>query len=165
MISNFEKVRAFHERFNLPVGVVPRTLTVDTNDTATVSVVILLRQVERLLQLKRKESDVQWGRVQMLVEELREYCEAVRDGDLAKQADSLVDLEYFVLGTSVLCGFPHDIIFNAVHEANMKKVRVESADESVRLNKLDVKKPEGWTPPDVQGILEAAAADGRFSGK
>lgn len=154
MASNFEKVRAFHEHFKLPVGTAPHALAVDTNDTAIAGVAVLLRQAERTLQMKRKDGDVQWGRVQMMIEELREYIEAVRDNDLAKQADSLVDLEYFVLGTSVMCGFPHDVVFDVVHAANMQKVLVANAEESARLNKLDVKKPEGWVPPDIAAILE-----------
>jgi predicted HAD superfamily Cof-like phosphohydrolase len=154
--SNFEKVRAFHEHFQLPVAASPQQLAQDMNLTAQAGVIVLLRQTERVIQQKRKDGDVQWGRVQMMIEELREYCEAVQSGDLAAQADSLVDLDYFVAGTAVMSGFPHDRVFDAVHEANMKKVLVSSADESRRLNKLDVKKPEGWTPPDVAGILEVA---------
>jgi predicted HAD superfamily Cof-like phosphohydrolase len=164
-MSHFDKVADFQRRFKLPVGVVPIALPIEMNNTAQIALITHLRLAERVAQLKRKDGDQAFGRIQMMIEELREYAEAVMSGDLAAQADSLVDLEYFLLGTAVMQGFPHDVIFDVVHEANMQKVLVESKDESKRLNKLDVKKPEGWTPPNVAGILEAAAADGRFSGK
>ena len=154
-LSHFDKVKAFQYQFQLPVGPHPQELPLDFNLTGMAGVIVLLRQVEKVIEQKRGDSDQQMGRIQMMVEELREYCEAVRSGDMAAMADSLVDLEYFLLGTAAMHGFPHDTIFNAVHEANMKKVLVESKEESHRLNKLDVKKPEGWTPPDVASILMA----------
>lgn len=154
--SHFDKVQAFQTKFQLPIGKQPQSLVSDFSATGQAGVIVLLKQAEKLLQLKRGDNDVQWGRVQMMIEELREYCEAVVSGDLATAADSLVDLEYFLLGTAVMHGFPHDEVFDAVHYANMLKVLVESKEDSKRLNKLDVKKPDGWTPPNVAGILAAA---------
>lgn len=96
-------------------------------------------------------------RLQFLLEELGETLAAYRKGDLSKVADGLVDLIYVALGTAHMCGIPFDEIFDAVHEANMKKVRARTDAESGRGSSLDVVKPPGWTPPDVEGILQKYA--------
>jgi hypothetical protein len=126
---------------------------------ATSAIAVLgLRHVEAFIKSNRLPDDQVWGRVQMMIEELREFAEAVRDGDLEKQADSLVDLDYFLLGTAAMMGLPYDALFAEVHRANMGKVLCASAEESARLNKLDCKKPEGWRPPDIAGVLERGVA-------
>lgn len=163
-MSHFDNVKAFQQKFQLPVSTTPQALPQDLDATAIAGVIVLLRQAEEVIKRKRGETDQQWGRVQMMIEEIREYAEAVKSGDLAAMADSLVDLEYFLLGTSVMHGFPHDTVFEAVHYANMQKRLAESKEESRRLNKLDVVKPEGWQAPNVQAILDDAAADGVFNG-
>lgn len=158
-ITDFDRVRAFHEKFDLPVRQVPQTLYRGVHTEEELTVVALMKQAETYIRNKRYPDDVQWGRIQMMLEELREYAEAVISGDLVSQADSLVDLDYFVHGTELMHGFPHEEIMTEVHRANMSKVRVESASESQRLNKLDVKKPEGWVAPNVQKILDDARAE------
>jgi predicted HAD superfamily Cof-like phosphohydrolase len=160
MPSHLELVKQFQEKFLLPVGATPQALPASLGHTgaATAGLVDCLSAVETMLRQCRRADDQFWGRVQMMVEELRELCEAQVRGDLPGMADALADLEYFVLGTAVMMGLPHDQVFEAVHEANMQKVLCVSADESKRLNKLDVKKPEGWRPPDVAAILSEAAA-------
>jgi predicted HAD superfamily Cof-like phosphohydrolase len=124
-------------------------------------IIFQMKYLEGLIRARRLDGDVVWGRIQMMLEELREYAEAVRENDLEKQADSLVDLDYFVLGSAVTQGLPFDQLFDEVHRANMEKERVVNAQESARLNKLDVKKPEGWQPPDIQGVLVAARSFAR----
>ncbi len=92
-------------------------------------------------------------RDKFMQEELDEYREAVATGDMAKAADALVDLVYVALGTAHLHRFPFDDVFTEVQRANMTKVMATSAEESKRGSQLDVIKPAGWTPPDVEGIL------------
>jgi len=161
VFSNFEKVLQFHKKFDLPRPYSPQMPFVGMRHIDQVTAIMLIAQAENHIKNARTSNDVAWGRIQMMLEELREYADAVLRGDLATQADSLVDLEYFALGTAVTSGFPHDEIFDEVHRANMEKERVANADESVRLNKLDVKKPEGWQPPDVEGALERRRSTAR----
>jgi predicted HAD superfamily Cof-like phosphohydrolase len=71
-----------------------------------------------------------------------------------KQLDGLVDLVYVALGTSLFHGFDFDTAFDEVHEANMRKVRVERLEDSTRGSRFDVVKPEGWTPPDLRRFLK-----------
>jgi predicted HAD superfamily Cof-like phosphohydrolase len=91
-----------------------------------------------------------------LQEELREMKESHDRGDLAGVADALADLVYVALGTAHMYRIPFDEVFAAVQEANMKKERASSAydERSKRGSSLDVVKPKGWTPPDIQAILD-----------
>lgn len=94
-------------------------------------------------------------RFRFLHEELAELRQAHMDGDLAKQADALVDLVYVALGTAAMMGLPWRDLWDEVHHANMRKERATGANDgrSVRGHEYDVVKPEGWTPPDVFGVL------------
>ncbi len=94
-------------------------------------------------------------RIRFIREELDEYLEGVLSKDMAKAADALVDLVYVVLGTAHFHAFPFDEIFAEVQRANMAKERSsgDSDPRSKRGSSLDVVKPVGWTPPDVEGIL------------
>lgn len=127
--SNFNDVGVFHERFNLDNvtfhGPGPRAVVGD------------------LLKF----------RIKFLREELDEFCEGADEGDPAKMADALIDLVYVAMGTAHLLGYPWQTLWNEVQAANCRKVRAESAEQSKRGSVFDVVKPDGWTPPDVAGIL------------
>jgi predicted HAD superfamily Cof-like phosphohydrolase len=117
--TNLGDVRAFQRKFGIPLADAPTPLTKELSDF----------------------------RVAFMQEELDEYKAAVADGDLTKQADALVDLVYVALGTALSQGFPWQVIWNLVHTANMKKVRVDSPDQG--RNQFDVVKPEGWESPNL----------------
>lgn len=125
-MTNFKDVRNFHEKFGLTYDGVPRQLPLD----------------------------VQEFRDKFLDEELQEYKEAVYRGDLAQQFDALIDLVYVAMGTAQLHGFPWQKGWELVQAANMAKVKARSALESTRGYALDVVKPHGWTPPDIQTVLD-----------
>lgn len=152
--SPFRQVLDFHRKFELAVPEKPTLPYGKLRFGFPSEIVMRLRTLESYLRVNRDVEDVFYGRVQMMIEELREIVEAYQAHDLPNFADGLVDLEYFVLGTAALSGIPHDAVFKEVHEANMRKERVVNAHESRRLNKLDVKKPEGWVAPDVAEVLE-----------
>lgn len=113
-------VRAFHEKFAVPMATEPSFLDVEAAD---------FRQ--RFMQ-----------------EELDEFKEAVDQGDMLLAGDALVDLVYVVLGTALMMGLPWSAMWNEVQRANMAKERASSAGQSKRGSALDVVKPAGWTPPD-----------------
>jgi hypothetical protein len=129
-------------------------------------------------------------RIKFLEEELEEFKDGVREGDLAKCADALVDLVYVALGTAHLQGLPWDELFDEVQRANMTKERCgidhlyrsclqtgeghkgkhcgvvmewpegtktecgqAEVKHSRRGSALDVIKPEGWTPPQIEEVL------------
>ena len=133
METNFESVGAFHRKFQLPVsgpGNGPRIVG----------------------------PDVFLFRYQFLQEELQELLKAYRDQDIVGVADAIVDLVYVALGTAHMFGIPFDEVFREVQRANMGKERSNGDGDprSKRGSGLDVVKPEGWRPPDVEGIIEEA---------
>jgi predicted HAD superfamily Cof-like phosphohydrolase len=98
-------------------------------------------------------------RLKFLHEELAELAHAYDERDLPGYVDALVDLVYVAIGTAVVSGVPFDAVWRAVHEANMKKVRAKSAEDSKRGSTYDVVKPPGWEPPDVGAIIRRHAGD------
>lgn len=123
--TNFDDVVEFHTQFGLPTGGRPQLLT-----------------------------DELFGfRIKFLHEELAEFSAAHNRGDLAEAADGLVDLVYVVLGTATMMGLPWQALWDEVHRANMKKIRVASSDESKRGSAFDVRKPASWVPPDLRKHL------------
>lgn len=82
-------------------------------------------------------------------EEIREFVEAK---DLCEQADAMIDLIYFALGTMVEMGVEPDELFEIVHGANMAK---KWPDGKVHRNEMSkVIKPAGWEDPEPK--LKAA---------
>lgn len=76
---------------------------------------------------------------------------------LSKSLDAIIDLIYVALGTAHLQGFSAEMIEEAwrrVHEANMKKVRAEKKEDSLRGSTFDVVKPPGWEPPNHDDLVE-----------
>lgn len=122
-----EMVEEFHRKYELEYKGPPRNLP------------------EELSMFRRR----------FIQEELDEYHVSILNQDLPGQLDALVDLLYVVLGTAHLHGFPIREAFAAVHAANMKKVRALRSTDSKRGSTYDVVKPEGWTAPDMQQVLDA----------
>lgn len=67
--------------------------------------------------------------------------------DLVELADALADIDYVVSGTRIAFGILDAPIANEVHRSNMAKAGGK-LDEHGKL-----RKPEGWTPPDIEGEL------------
>ena len=90
-------------------------------------------------------------RGRLLTEEFKEYIEAEVDNDIVEIADALADIIYIVCGTALSYGIPLNKVFKEVHRSNMAKLVDGKA-----LYREDgkVKKPEGWTPPDITSILK-----------
>ena len=86
-------------------------------------------------------------RAELMQEELDEYVEAVKAGDLPEMADALADLAYFVYGTAVVLGVDLAPIILATHEANMQKIPAPDGGKAM--------KPPGWRHPDVAALLQA----------
>ena len=102
-------------------------------------------------------------RESLIAEEFEEYKLAVKnliaadtEEDKIKAwsevADAIGDLHYVVAGASVAFGLPMNPIQNAIHEANMRKF---GPGHSIRDDGKLVK-PEDWTPPDIESIIEKA---------
>ena len=128
MLDNYDDVMAFHEKF------VPDTIP----------------DSPRMLPAELAEF-----RMKFMSEELLEFAVAQGRYDLPAAADALIDLVYVAMGTAIMMGLPWDHIWDAVHDANMRKLRTESPGASKRGSRYDVIKPAGWTPPNVAKIIDA----------
>ena len=91
-----------------------------------------------MLPADRVEPRVAWMR-----EEIEEFESA---GSVVDQADAVIDLMYFALGTLVEMGVDGEALFDIVHRANMKKV---SESVSVRADGK-IQKPADWVTPESE---------------
>ncbi len=91
-----------------------------------------------MLDTKRALSRGKW-----MNEEVAEFLVAK---DIYEQADAMIDLIYFALGTMVEMGLEADELFDIVQSANMAKL---FPDGKPHYNPKDGKviKPEGWEDP------------------
>ena len=89
-------------------------------------------------------------RVKLLREEFREYLDGESFNDLVEVADAIADIIYIACGTAVSYGIPLDDVFAEVHRSNMAKL-VDG--KVIRREDGKIQKPEGWTAPDVEGVL------------
>lgn len=123
-------VRAFHEATDTPVRSSPGI-------------------VEGRIELRRA----------ILREEWKETDDAILAGDLVEAADGLADIIYVAVGTALEFGIPLDAVWAEVQRSNMAKV--DPATGKVR--KRDdgkVLKPDGWEPPNIAGVIDAATKEG-----
>ena len=92
-------------------------------------------------------------RIKLLREEVEEYAEAARAGDLVEVLDALADIGYILAGTIINHGMQHiyDDAFDEVHRSNMAKL-VDG--KVLRREDGKVMKPEGWQPPNLAQFLE-----------
>lgn len=123
-----DDVCRFHSKFSLPISDVPQFAN---------------------------HQDMMY-RLCFLSEELNETMRAYANDDLEEFFDGLIDLVYVALGTAVWCGLPWKEGWDAVHAANMTKVRVANPEDSKRKHVCDVVKPEGWQKANLKQILKEA---------
>ena len=92
-------------------------------------------------------------RIKLRKEEVEEYAEAARAGDLVEVLDALADIGYILAGTIINHGMQHiyDDAFDEVHRSNMAKL-VDG--KVLRREDGKVMKPEGWQPPNLAQFLE-----------
>lgn len=94
--------------------------------------------------------DIRELRIKLLREEWEEYLEGEAADDIVEIADALADMVYIAYGTAVAYGIPLDKVFAEVHRSNMAKL-VDG--KVIRREDGKVLKPEGWKPPDIEGVL------------
>lgn len=87
-----------------------------------------------------------------LREELEEYEEKHRAGDIEGSFDALIDLVYVAMGAALDHGFPWAEGWRRVHRANMQKERCLREGDSTRGSTYDIIKPEGWQPASLEDL-------------
>ena len=93
-----------------------------------------------LLTPQRAKARADW-----MQEEIEEFLQATA---LVDQADAMIDLIYFALGTLVEMGVPPDELFAVVQKANMDKLWPDG--KVHRREDGKVIKPAGWQPPEPE---------------
>ena len=127
MDKEWMEVREFHRAFGHPVGETPRAMTAE-----------------------RARKRYKW-----MKEEIDEFLEA--GDDIVEQADAMIDVMYFALGTLVEMGIRPDKLFEIVHGANMKKLWSDGKPHYNQDGKTI--KPAEWKDPHedlAQAIREMA---------
>lgn len=140
-----DQVREFHEAFGLPIAERP-VLPADDQ----------MRLKARLIAEEFLETmDAIFPGFKLSFEEVFEHLLGTGRirADLAKLADGLADLDYVVEGMRLECGIPGAAVAAEVHRANMAKV------DGPRREDGKILKPEGWTPPDIKGVLHSEPRD------
>lgn len=87
----------------------------------------------------------------LVIEEWNELAQADEDRDLTETADATLDLIYVLLGRLVTLGIDPRPAWDAIQASNLKKTGGETREDG------KVLKPEGWTHPDIAGILAKQA--------
>ncbi len=128
MNNAYNEVKKFHEAFGHPVSSYP----------------IAMGQ-------QRVEVRAKW-----MQEEIQEFLDAARsqphDKVVVEQADAMIDLIYFGLGTLVEMGVEPERLFAIVQAANMAKLHADGKPRYKPDGKI--LKPDGWVAPDVAIELE-----------
>lgn len=150
----FEDIIAFHVKYGLDVKMNPSGLN---SDLSLFRIGFLIEEIAEYAQasgfvnLSRRLNDIR-EMIQSGGKGLHLRAEGAKN--LEEQFDALIDLTYVAIGTAYLHGVDFDEGWRRVHEANMKKVRVERAADSKRGSTYDVVKPLGWAPPDLSDLVK-----------
>lgn len=126
MDKEWEAVKLFHEKFNHPVSKHPRRMDLD-----------------------RAQKRYNW-----MKEEIDEFLDAVKTEDIVEQADAMIDVMYFALGTLVEMGIHPDKLFEIVQKANMSKLWEDGTPHYAPDGKTI--KPSTWRDPhnDLKKAIE-----------
>lgn len=118
MNQQLKQVLEFHQKFSVGIGTIPTLLNQERSE---------LRQ-------------------KLMTEEVKEYIDGVRSGDLANIAKELCDIIYVTYGTVVEHGLQDkfDEIFTEVHKSNMTK----------EFHPLKVKKGTKYKEPNIDKFFE-----------
>ncbi len=126
MKQQLESVRRFHEVFQV--------------------------NIERTPTARLPAEITEW-RIKMLLEELDEYREAVKNRDVVEIADALTDMLYVLLGTFIAHGL-QDIaeeLFDEVHRSNMSKL--DEQGKPIFRADGKVRKSGRFRDPDLRPII------------
>lgn len=88
----------------------------------------------------------------LILEESIETSEAIERAELVQIADGIADTIYVCIGAALEFGIPIERVWAEVHRTNMAKEGGATRADGKIL------KPEGWSPPDIARILDAARA-------
>lgn len=131
-LTNFQKVKRFHNKFGLPAPEAPEWPTP--------------------MALQRRNN--------LTAEEWNEYKQAVDERDLVAVADAITDMLFVLYGTAVEFGIDADLCFDEVYDSNMSKLG-EDGKPIVRPSDGKILKGPNFRNPNLAAVLvkqQAAAS-------
>lgn len=121
-MSNFEKVLEFNKAFGVVTNTKPHVKIFDED--------------KKLLEY----------RLSLIIEEVKELQDAIREKDFTETIDALADILYVTLGAFTAIGIHADQAFKIVHDSNMSKL---CPDEATAIRTVEFyKKNESDRYPD-----------------
>ncbi|MCV7004419.1 hypothetical protein BHQ23_22215 [Mycobacterium gordonae] len=90
-------------------------------------------------------------RIALLVEEVQEFADAARSGDIVALADALADIAYVTYGAALTYGIDLDAVLREIHRSNMSKLGPDG--RPVMRSDGKVLKPITYRRPDVKAVL------------
>lgn len=137
-------VTEFHAKMGLPVALEP---TVGTPEQRCLRVRLMLEEVLEFadaagVDIFSESGDSIEDTSALIIEP------SPLAPDLAQMTHELADVQYVVSGAAVELGLPLREAVPLIHEANMRK---EPGNKDAGGK---IRKPEGWTPADVSGLLK-----------
>lgn len=123
-VSNFNKVRKFHETFEHLVAPQPGFPSKDIVDL----------------------------RVDLIEEELQELKDAIADNDLIEVADALTDILYVVYGAGLCFGVDLDKCFDEVQRSNMSKAGADG--KPIKREDGKILKGPDYSEPDLTPFVK-----------
>lgn len=97
-MSNFDKVLEFNKAFDIITHTIPNTK--------------IFVEEKKLLE----------HRLSLIIEEVKELQDAIREKDFVETIDALTDILYVTLGAFTAIGINADDAFDIVHKSNMSKL-------------------------------------------
>jgi predicted HAD superfamily Cof-like phosphohydrolase len=94
-------------------------------------------------------------RIALLEEEVGEFGDAAKKGDLIGIADALADIVYVAYGTALTYGIDLDSVLQEVHRSNMSKLDADG--RPLIRDDGKVLKSERYSPPDIKAVLSRQA--------
>lgn len=138
-MTHLDQVREFHEAFDHPVRITPNADVAER--------VLRMNLIQEEITELGEALDLFWVEDDTGNVLWRAYAYDSHEVNTVEVADALADIDYVVQGAALTFGIPHDAVFDEVHRSNMAKVGGPVRADGKKL------KPEGWTPPDIAGVL------------
>ncbi len=175
--KSLQSMIEFHCRFRIPISVNHR---LPSEERRSLRVSLLLDEVEELrvsddpANDAREMADIEAVACGTLLEyglwlDIRHLevqpmsgvwgaAIAYRDAEFSDDVDAIQKALVCVLRTNRIhadrTGVPLDAVFAEVHRTNMAKLNGDG--EPIYRDDGKVLKPPGWTPPDIEGVLQRA---------
>lgn len=129
-----DDVRKFHKRCGQSIEITP---TIPTLKELNLRIDLINEEINKeLIPLLERYQDPQYRKI------------GNNTKDIAEITDGILDSIYVLLGTLIVFGVEAQPIWDEIQKSNMKKRGGGYREDG------KVLKPKGWTPPDIQKLIQ-----------